>query len=146
MSQALRLLSGGRTARRALATGLLGATLAGGLAACGGGDDANAYKVRAIFDSASFVIPGLDVKIASVNVGEVTDVELTDDNRAAVTFTITDPGFQDFREDASSPSRARPARRRRASWRRSARASTPARTCSRWSRRACRSTPTSCSP
>lgn len=90
---------GGRLARRLIATGLLGATLSGGVAACGGGDDA--YRVRAIFDSASFVIPGLDVKVSGVNVGEVVGVELTDDNRAAVTFAITDPGFQDFREDAT---------------------------------------------
>lgn len=101
MTGSRRLPFGGRLVRRALATGLLGATLVGGLAACGGGDDENAYKVRAIFDNASFVIPGLDVKVAGVNVGEVTDVELTDDNRAAVTFTVDDPGFQDFREDAT---------------------------------------------
>lgn len=76
------------------------ATLAA-LAACGGSDTANGYQVRAIFDSASFVTPGLDVRISGVSVGSVNDVELTDDNRAAVTFTITNPGFQDLRKDGT---------------------------------------------
>lgn len=72
-----------------------------GVASCGGSDTSNGYQVRAIFDSASFVTPGLDVRISGVSVGSVNDVELTDDNRAAVTFTITKPGFQDLRKDGT---------------------------------------------
>lgn len=85
-------------ARRAVAaTSLL--IVAGGAAACGGSGDDD-YVVRAIFDSAAFVNPGLKVRTAGVKIGEVTGVELTDDNYGAVTFNITDPGFQDFRTDA----------------------------------------------
>lgn len=68
--------------------------------ASGGGDDGK-YRVRVIFDSAAFVIPGSNVKVAGVVVGTVGDVELTEQNQAAVTIEITDPGYQDFRTDAS---------------------------------------------
>jgi ABC-type transporter Mla subunit MlaD len=71
-----------------------------------GGDDdtdprAPGYRVRAIFDNASFVIQGEDVKVGGVIVGRIDHVDLTDDNKAAVVLDITDPGFQDFRKDAT---------------------------------------------
>lgn len=92
-----------RANRRRLAA-VVGATVAAaglaGVSACGG-DSTSGYQVRAIFDSASFVTPGLDVRISGVSVGSVDDVELTDDNQAAVTFSITKPGFQDLRKDGS---------------------------------------------
>jgi phospholipid/cholesterol/gamma-HCH transport system substrate-binding protein len=65
-----------------------------------GGDGGGDYKVRAIFDNAGFVIPGEDVKVAGVKVGAIDDVEVTDENKAAVVLKITDPGYRDFREDA----------------------------------------------
>lgn len=87
--------------RRLTAAGSACAVLALAAGGCGGGDSASSvYTVRAIFDSAGFVIPGLDVKIAGVKVGKVTAVDLTDDNHAAVTFTILNKGFQDLRKDA----------------------------------------------
>ena len=58
------------------------------------------YKVRAIFDNAGFVIPGEDVKVAGVKVGTIDSLDVTDDNKAAVVLEITDPGYQDFRNDA----------------------------------------------
>jgi phospholipid/cholesterol/gamma-HCH transport system substrate-binding protein len=61
-----------------------------------GGD----YKVRAIFENAGFVIPGEDVKVAGVRVGSIDSIDVTDDFKAAVVLNITDPGYQDFREDA----------------------------------------------
>ncbi len=70
-------------------------------AVASGGDDSGRYRVRAIFDSAAFVIPGSNVKVAGVVVGTVADVELTPENRAAVTIEITDPVYQDFRADAT---------------------------------------------
>ncbi len=92
-------LLGARAARRfAGAAALCGAVAVAG---CGGGGNASQYQIRAIFSSASFVQSGLDVRISGVTVGSVDDVELTDDNRAAVTFSITDAGFQDFRKDAT---------------------------------------------
>jgi phospholipid/cholesterol/gamma-HCH transport system substrate-binding protein len=64
-----------------------------------GGDEA--YRVRAIFDNAGFVIPGEDVKIAGVKVGKIASLDVTDDFKAAVVLEITEPGYQDFRRDAS---------------------------------------------
>jgi phospholipid/cholesterol/gamma-HCH transport system substrate-binding protein len=59
------------------------------------------YRVRAIFDNAGFVIPGEDVKIAGVKVGKISALDVTPDFKAAVTLEITQPGYQDFRRDAS---------------------------------------------
>ena len=64
-------------------------------------DDDDAYRVRAIFDNAGFVIPGEDVKVAGVKVGSISDVEVTPDFKAAVVLQIDDPAYQDFRADAS---------------------------------------------
>lgn len=59
------------------------------------------YLVRATFDNASFVIPGEDVKVAGVIAGKIDDVDLDDRNKAIVVLDITDPAFQDFRDDAT---------------------------------------------
>jgi phospholipid/cholesterol/gamma-HCH transport system substrate-binding protein len=67
----------------------------------GAGGDGEQYRVRAIFDNAGFVIPGEDVKVAGVRVGAIDSIDVTDDNKAAVVLDITDPGYQDFRQDAS---------------------------------------------
>jgi phospholipid/cholesterol/gamma-HCH transport system substrate-binding protein len=66
--------------------------------ASGGG---HPYQVRAIFDNAGFVIPGEDVRIAGVTVGKIDSLDVTRDNKAAVVLDITQPGYQDFRRDAS---------------------------------------------
>jgi phospholipid/cholesterol/gamma-HCH transport system substrate-binding protein len=63
------------------------------------GED-DAYRVRAIFDNAGFLIPGEDVKVAGVKVGSIDEVEVTPDFKAAVVMKIDDPGYQDFRADA----------------------------------------------
>jgi ABC-type transporter Mla subunit MlaD len=72
-----------------------------GLGASGeGGDD---YKVRAIFDNASFLIPGQDVKVAGAKVGVVEDLDVHkqgDRSYAAIVMRIDEKGFQDFRSDA----------------------------------------------
>ena len=65
-----------------------------------GDDDGGAYKVRAIFDNAGFVIPGEDVKVAGVKVGKIDSLDVTTDFKAAVVLDINDPGYQDFRKDA----------------------------------------------
>lgn len=101
-SPGLRVTRRGRALGAAVACAIAGTTL---LSGCGGSANqtpsSDAYAVRAIFDSASFVLPGLDVRVAGVKVGQVTGVDLTEDNRAAVTFVIDDDGFKDFRKDAS---------------------------------------------
>jgi len=63
-------------------------------------DEDEAYRVRAIFDNAGFIIPGEDVKVAGVKVGSIEDVEVTPEFKAAVVLKIDDPGYQDFRADA----------------------------------------------
>ena len=64
------------------------------------GSDDGAYRVRAIFDNAGFVIPGYDVRVAGVRVGQVEDVQVTPDVRAALVLRIDDPAYRDFRADA----------------------------------------------
>jgi phospholipid/cholesterol/gamma-HCH transport system substrate-binding protein len=85
--------------RRALLAALAAGLLLGTLVAANGGDE-DGYRVRAIFDNASFVIPGEDVKVAGVVVGRIDDIDLTRDNKAAVVLLIDDPAFQPFRRDA----------------------------------------------
>jgi phospholipid/cholesterol/gamma-HCH transport system substrate-binding protein len=77
-----------------LAIGLAGAF------ATGTGRGGDGYLVRAVFDNASFVIAGEDVKIAGVKVGSIAGVELTHTNKAAVVLRIDDPAFRPFRADA----------------------------------------------
>src|SRR3954447_5452010 len=69
-----------------------------GSASGGGG---GTYRVRAIFDNASFLISGEDVKIGGVKVGTIDKLDLTSDNKAAVVLRIDDPAFHPFRSDAS---------------------------------------------
>jgi phospholipid/cholesterol/gamma-HCH transport system substrate-binding protein len=64
-------------------------------------DEESVYKVRAIFDNAGFVIAGEDVKVAGVRVGRIDSLDVTPDHKAVVVLEITDPGFQDFRRDAT---------------------------------------------
>ena len=100
--------------RRILATAVLLVAcvtlLVGGGAA--GGDDGT-YEVRAVFDNASFLVTGEDVRVAGAKVGSVADVEIAGADEAAredgspapgkaiVVLRIDDPAFQDFRMDAS---------------------------------------------
>jgi ABC-type transporter Mla subunit MlaD len=70
-----------------------------GLGASGGGDGGS-YRVRAIFDTASFLVPGEDVKIAGVKVGSIESLDVTRDNKAAIVLRIDDPAFKDFKQDA----------------------------------------------
>ncbi len=77
-----------------------------------GGDDGT-YEVRAVFDNAAFLVEGEEVRVAGAKVGEVADVVVSgvdepvredgrpDPGKAVVVMRIDDPGFQDFRIDAS---------------------------------------------
>ncbi len=79
----------------------------------GGGKD---YVVRAIFDNGGFMVKGELVRVAGANVGEIESVGVTlpgevdsyeggkpkaVDGKAVIVMKITNPGFQDFRSDAS---------------------------------------------
>ena len=66
-----------------------------------GAGDGGSYKIRAIFDNAGFVISGEDVKVAGVKVGKIDSLDVTNDFKAVVVLDIQDPGYQDFRSDAS---------------------------------------------
>ena len=68
---------------------------------CGVTGGSGGYTVRAIFDDAANIIPGENVKIEGVKVGTVGPVAATPQQKAAVVLNIEDPGFQDFRADAS---------------------------------------------
>ena len=83
------------------------------LVTSGAGGEDGQYEVRAIFDNASFLVTGEDVRIAGAKVGSIAEVDITDADEAAtedgepapgkavVVLRIDDPAFQDFREDAS---------------------------------------------
>jgi ABC-type transporter Mla subunit MlaD len=76
-------------------------------------EEGGEYQVRAIFDNASFLVEQEEVRIAGAKVGSVESVGVTldgerahadgsdDPGKAIVVMNITDPGFQDWREDAS---------------------------------------------
>jgi phospholipid/cholesterol/gamma-HCH transport system substrate-binding protein len=90
-----------RGARRVAA--LLGtcALVAVVLLATSAGGSSGSYTVRAIFDDAGNIIPGENVKIDGVKVGTVGSVTPTPQAKAAVKLNISNPGFEDFRDDAS---------------------------------------------
>ncbi len=58
------------------------------------------YMVRAIFDNASTLVGGEDVKVAGAPVGEITGMDVTEDDKAAVTLRIDNDGFTPFKADA----------------------------------------------
>jgi virulence factor Mce-like protein len=65
-------------------------------------DDTNDhYFVRAVFDNASTLVPGEDVKVAGVPVGVISDLDVTPDKKAAVTLRIDDTDFVPWKRDAS---------------------------------------------
>jgi phospholipid/cholesterol/gamma-HCH transport system substrate-binding protein len=90
------------TVKRALAGGLLlvVALVVLVLGTGASNDDRDSYRVRAIFDSASFLVPGEDVKISGVKVGTIEELDVTPQNKAAVVLRIDDPAFRDFKQDA----------------------------------------------
>ncbi len=86
--------------------GIIGAVCAAALVivvllATAAGGSNGGYTVRAIFDDAGNLIPGENVKIDGVKVGTVNSVLPTPEAKAAVVMQIENPGFKDFREDAS---------------------------------------------
>ena len=62
--------------------------------------------MRAIFDNASTIVAGEDVKIAGVPVGVISDMNVTEEEQAAVTLRIDDENFTPWKADASCTIRA----------------------------------------
>lgn len=97
---------------------LIAVALGAGAAALGAGPasgGAEPYEVRAAFDTAAFLVPGEEVRIAGARVGTVAEVEVSGPDevvslrgggsavpgKAIVVMRIDDPAFRDFRTDAS---------------------------------------------
>ena len=85
-------------------------------AAVSGGGSSGGYKVRAIFDNGAFMVTGEQVRVAGANVGTIESVGVSRPGetvaykdgepvsvpgKAIIVMDITDPSFQDFRQDAS---------------------------------------------
>jgi ABC-type transporter Mla subunit MlaD len=83
------------------AVAFAGSVAVGAALGAGGNDDGGGtYRVRAIFDNASFVIAGEDVKVSGVNVGTIDSLDVDAKHRAVVVLKIDDPAFRPFRTDA----------------------------------------------
>ncbi len=118
--QLLRMQPGRRPPRTMIkrlivALGLVAAAVAVVLLLSGGSGSGN-YMVRAIFDNGAFMVNGEQVRVAGANVGTIESVGVTMPGdtvayrhgkavsvpgKAVIVMNITDPGFQDFRSDAS---------------------------------------------
>ena len=65
-----------------------------------GSDGGSGYEVRAIFDNASYIVKGEDVKVAGAVVGSIKSLDVTKDKRAALTLVIDKAGFTPFHQGA----------------------------------------------
>jgi phospholipid/cholesterol/gamma-HCH transport system substrate-binding protein len=99
-----------------LALGLAAAVIVVVLLVSGGGGSSDDYRVRAVFDNGGFMVKGEEVRVAGANVGEIESVGVSmpgdpvayengkaveKPGKAIIVMKINDPGFQDFRQDAS---------------------------------------------
>ena len=79
-------------------------------------DSSSGYRVRAVFDNGAFMVQGEQVRVAGANVGTIESVDVSMPGetvayrdgkpvavpgKAIIVMDIADPGFQDFRSDAS---------------------------------------------
>ena len=64
-------------------------------------DTKDHYFVRAVFDNASTLVAGEDVKVAGVAVGVVSEMDVTEENKAAVVLRIDEEAFTPFKQDAN---------------------------------------------
>jgi phospholipid/cholesterol/gamma-HCH transport system substrate-binding protein len=101
--------------RAIIALALVVVVVAVVLLVSGGGS--NGYMVRAIFENGDFLVHGEQVRIAGANVGTIESVNVSlpgetvtyrkdgepvsVPGKAIIVMGITNPGFQDFRADAS---------------------------------------------
>ena len=76
------------------------ATIAAVASASGPGGGGN-YRVRAIFDDASFAVAGEQVRVAGAPVGSIASLDVTKGKQAAVTLQIDDARFTPFHANAT---------------------------------------------
>jgi ABC-type transporter Mla subunit MlaD len=83
----------------------------------GGDDSDDGYRVRAVFDNGGFMVTGEQVRVAGANVGTIESVNvsmpgetvaygkdgkpISIPGKAIIVMDIAEPGFQDFRQDAT---------------------------------------------
>jgi phospholipid/cholesterol/gamma-HCH transport system substrate-binding protein len=65
------------------------------------GTGSGPYRVRAIFDDASFAVAGEQVRVAGAPVGSIASLEVTKHKQAAVTLQINDTRFAPFHADGT---------------------------------------------
>jgi len=102
--------------RLIIAAALIVAVVAVVLIVSGGDDSKDGYRVRAVFDNGAFMVTGEQVRVAGANVGTIESVDVSMPGetvaykdgkpvavpgKAIIVMDIADPGFQDFRQDAS---------------------------------------------
>jgi phospholipid/cholesterol/gamma-HCH transport system substrate-binding protein len=103
--------------RRAIVIGgLVAAVIVAIVLISSGGGESSGYVVRAIFDNGGFMVKGEQVRVAGANVGKIESVGVTlpgevdsyeggkeqaITGKAVIVMKIEDPGFQDFRSDAT---------------------------------------------
>jgi phospholipid/cholesterol/gamma-HCH transport system substrate-binding protein len=102
--------------RLIIAAGLIAAVVVVVLLLSGDEDSSDGYRIRAVFDNGGFMVTGEQVRVAGANVGTIESVDVSMPGepvayrngkavavpgKAIIVMDIADPGFQDFREDAS---------------------------------------------
>jgi ABC-type transporter Mla subunit MlaD len=102
--------------RLMIAAALVVAVVVVVLLVSGGGSNSGGYLIRAVFDNGAFMVTGEQVRVAGANVGTIESVDVSMPGqtvayrdgkpvsvpgKAIIVMDITDPGFQDFRADAS---------------------------------------------
>jgi phospholipid/cholesterol/gamma-HCH transport system substrate-binding protein len=107
---------GGWPVKKLIAGAVVVAAIVVAVILIAGGGSSEGYVVRAVFDQGSFMVKGEQVRVAGANVGTIKSVSVSlpgeatavEDGKfkdvpgkAIIELEIEDPGFQDFREDAS---------------------------------------------
>ena len=102
--------------RRLIPVLILAAIIVGVVLLVSGGSSSSGYQVRAVFDNGAFMVSGEQVRVAGANVGTIESVSVSRSGepvayengkpvsvpgKAILVLDIENPGFQDFRQDAT---------------------------------------------
>jgi ABC-type transporter Mla subunit MlaD len=80
---------------------LLAGAVVAAVASASGSSGSGTYRVRAIFDDASFAVAGEQVRVAGAPVGSIASLEVTHNKQAAVSLAISDARFTPFHANAT---------------------------------------------